>query len=242
MLPRVVDILKGAQDMWRHRGEAADNADFQVELVRCVWDDPYNQLGAATAEQEHCLALHPNGESIILFKTVLYGFEATPLILGRLSATVGRMWQAFLDDHQGAVQAHMEEQLVMIQGPKKTRDTLVALLVYTARVLGLNLSYERGSRGSRTKLMGMNLAVDLKAKEVVIDFPKEMIMQLVEYLRWWKERIPVRELRSVVGKLSVLAGVIPRIKWMETNCFKVMVNAEEEMSIEREQGLSSGHS
>jgi hypothetical protein len=182
MLPRVVDILKGAQDMWRHRGEAADNADFQVELVRCVWDDPYNQLGAATAEQEHCLALHPNGESIILFKTVLYGFEATPLILGRLSATVGRMWQAFLDDHQGAVQAHMEEQLVMIQGPKKTRDTLVALLVYTVRVLGLNLSYERGSRGSRTKLMGMNLAVDLKAKEVVIDFPKEMIMQLVEYL------------------------------------------------------------
>ena len=88
VLPRMVDVIKGIQDLRRNRGEAGDKPDFQIELMGCDLADAYCHLGVTAEERGHCLAPHPDGESVILFTAMLFGFKAAPSIMGRLSATM----------------------------------------------------------------------------------------------------------------------------------------------------------
>ena len=103
VLPRIIDVIKGIQDLWRHRGEAVDNPEFQVEMIVCDLSDAYCHFGVASRELGQCLAPHPDGQNVILFKAMLFGFKAAPLIMGRLLAAMTRMWQALLVDHQGVM-------------------------------------------------------------------------------------------------------------------------------------------
>ena len=50
VLPRMVDVIKGIQDLWRNRGEAGGKPDFQIELMGCDLADAYCHFGV-TAEE-----------------------------------------------------------------------------------------------------------------------------------------------------------------------------------------------
>jgi hypothetical protein len=68
VLPRIIDVIKGIQDLWRHRGEAVDNPEFQAEMMGCDLSDAYCHFDVASPELGHCLAPHPDGQNVILFK------------------------------------------------------------------------------------------------------------------------------------------------------------------------------
>ena len=119
--------------------------------------------------------------------------------MGRLSAAMTRMWPALLEDHQKMVQTYMDNPLQVI----------AAMLLSTARVLGLNLSYEkglRGTRGTRGTWIGVTIEVDQETREIVLDTPRKLVDDLLEKLRG-KGMIPLRELRSTTGKLRWAAKI-----------------------------------
>ena len=129
ILPRVVDVIRGVQDLWRHRGSEGDDPEFHLEMVGFDLSDAYCHFGIAQGELAHSLAPHPDGKNVILFKAMLFGFKAAPLVMGRLSATMTRLWQSCLAAHQGMVQTYMDDPLVTLQGTKKERDTIISMLL-----------------------------------------------------------------------------------------------------------------
>ena len=87
VLPRMLDVIKRIQDVWRHRGEAGDKPDFQIELMGCDLAVAYCHLGVVAEERGRCLAPHPDGERVILFKAMLFGFKAVPLVMDKSKST-----------------------------------------------------------------------------------------------------------------------------------------------------------
>jgi len=111
------------------------------------------------------------------------------------------MWPALLEEHQKMVQTYMDNPLVTV---------IAAMLLSTARVLGLNLSYEkglRGTRGTRGTWIGVTIEVDQETREIVLDIPRKLVDDLLEKLRG-NGMIPLR-LRSTTLKLRWAAGIYP---------------------------------
>lgn len=96
------------------------------------------------------------------------------------------------------VQTYMDNPLVTV---------IAAMLLSTARVLGLNLSYEKGLRGTRGTWIGVTIEVDQETREIVLDIPRKLVDDLLEKLRG-NGMIPLR-LRSTTLKLRWAAGIYP---------------------------------
>eukprot|EP00435_Cladocopium_sp_Y103_P036989 s818_g9.t1 len=229
ILPRIQDVVKGIQDLWRSRGAMGQAEDFHMELIGADVSDAYCHFGVHSSEQANCLAPHIDGERVILFRAMLFGFRGAPLIMGRLSSSMGRMWQSLLPGHLGAVQIYMDDPLVALQGPKKERDSLLSMLLYTSRTFGLNLSYAKGERGTKLTWIGVSLEIDLDNQKIVVDIPKKLVEDLLDKLSGWKGMISVKELRSTTGKLSWAAGIIPRLRWSVSIMYGVVADCDREM-------------
>ena len=116
---------------------------------------------------------------------------------------------------------------MMIQGTKAERETMISMLLYTSKVLGLNLSFEKGTRGTRITWIGVTLEVDQEAKEIILEIPKKLVEDLLEKLKGWKGLIPLKDLRSTAFKLSWAAGIFPRLRWAVSICDGVVADGEE---------------
>ena len=98
VLPRVQDVIRGIQTLWRNLGGQAEGPDFALELVGADLRDAYCHLGVAEAELKHCLAPSIRADHLVLFKAMLFGFRGAPLIMGRFAAAMTRQWQSIMED------------------------------------------------------------------------------------------------------------------------------------------------
>ena len=85
--------------------------------------------------------------------------------------------------------------------------------IYTLAALWMMLSLHKGERG-----------------RYEVRFAKRCD-DILEALTSWPSRgmIPLRELRSVTGKLSWIAGIIPRLRWAEAIFYAVVADGENDL-------------
>eukprot|EP00435_Cladocopium_sp_Y103_P009907 s3598_g2.t1 len=103
ILPRVCDMVKSIQAVWKACGGQDQEEGFRLELVGADLRDAYCHLGVDTAEHRHCLAPSMKPQEWVLFVSMLFGFRGAPLIMGRLAGTMARQWQSVFEG-QAALQ------------------------------------------------------------------------------------------------------------------------------------------
>jgi len=74
---------------------------------------------------------------VVVFTAMLFGFKAAPLIMGRLSSCLARMWQSLLRHRDGALQLYVDDAIILLNGTRAHRDEKLALLLYTAAAMGI---------------------------------------------------------------------------------------------------------
>ena len=86
----------------------------------------------------------------------------------------------------------------------------------------MQIALEKGERGAMVKWIGTTL--EIQNTELAIGVQSRMIDELTEELNsWpWKGMVPLRDLRRITGKLSWMAGILPRIKWVVNAMYSVM--------------------
>ena len=229
-LPRVNDMVKTIQKLWRERRQDLDEGDPGVELVGADLSDAYCHFGVAGPELKNCLApadpIYPG--QVILFRAMLFGFKGAPLIMGRLAAAFSRLWQAMLWRDKGSLQTYMDDPLVVLMGSRGERRSLLAMLLYTAKAFGINLAFHKGERGLQLTWVGVRIEVRPEDEVVTLVIPDKMIKELRDKLKSWhgKGMIGLREVRQVTGRLSWLAGILPRCRWCVTILYSVMASVE----------------
>ena len=173
VLPRAVDVIRSIRDLWRGRPEGAEKmSGWTMELVGADLQDAYMHFGVHPAEHSHCIT--PSlGEEMLIFKAMLFGFRGAPLIMGRMTAMLMRMWQSMLGKDRGVLQCYMDDPLLAVQGSLEERNSAVAMLLHTAWALGINMSYAKGERGSRLFWIGITVEIDVEQKMILLNVPQK---------------------------------------------------------------------
>ena len=175
VLPRVSDLVKTVQKLWRERRRDLPEDDPGVELVGADLSDAYCHFGVAGPELKNCLApadpVYPG--QMVLFRAMLFGFKGAPLIMGRLAAAFSRLWQAMLWKDKGGLQTYMDDPVVVLMGSLEERRSLLAMLLYTARAFGINLAFHKGERGLQLTWVGVRVEVRPGGGDHRADHPGE---------------------------------------------------------------------
>ena len=180
-------------------------------------------------EWKHCITPDEKDAQALMWVAMTFGYKGAPLIMARLSSAVGRLIQSLLRPFEGKCQIYMDDLLIILRGPKFHRDLLISMILHVLEIFGVQVAHEKGERGTRVSWIGTTLEIkDLKT--LVIGIQEKMIQELQNTMAEWpsKGMLPVKELRKVTGKLSWVAGILPRLKWIVNIFYGTLAAVERE--------------
>ena len=242
ILPRIQDVTKMGQDMARrcteveeatrnYRENQRDKDPVVAQLIAFDLKDAFCHFGLCKEELKHSLA-PLDDENFVLFSAMLFGFRSAPLIMGRLSAAIGRLWQAMMEPYEAQLQVYIDDILMMARGTEKEIHSLIAMGLYTLKAFGVNFALKKGERGAMLKWIGVKILLswgpDQAPGELTYSIPRQAIDEVMINLLDWETKgmISLKSLRRTTGKLSWMAGIIPRMRWAVTVMYAVLADAE----------------
>ena len=251
ILPRIQDVTKMGQDMakrcseveeatWNYRVGTRDKDPVVAQLIAFDLKDAFCHFGLCKEELRHSLA-PLDEENFLLFSAMLFGFRSAPLIMGRLSAAIGRLWQAMMEPYEAQIQVYIDDILMMARGTESEIHSLIAMGLYTLKAFGVNFSLKKGERGAMLKWIGvkilLNWGADSTPGELTYSIPRQAIDEVSINLLDWESKgmISLKSLRRTTGKLSWMAGIIPRMRWAVSVMYAVLADAERDEKAGKEE-------
>ncbi len=250
VLPRLADIVTMLRDLQAKKptlakniansgvpfGEAKEQAD-ETEFILVDLADAFCHFAVDGRELRHCVTPDETSEGCLVWVAMLFGFKGAPLIMGRLSAAIGRLLSSMMADFEGQMQIYVDDVVMALQGPLQHRNYILASLLYTMAAFGVQTSLRKGERGRRVQWIGAMLEV--WHHQVTLALPRKLKEDLVEVMTEWSSKgmIALKELRVVTGRLSWAAGVVPRMRWIASTFYAVIaaVEADERKGLETER-------
>ena len=239
ILPRASDVVSMARDLdaqgnrlWEELNPKDEIAEgWDMEIVMIDLSDAFCHFPIHREEVRHAIAPGTEHGTVIIFTAMLFGFRAAPLVMGRLSSCLARLWQSLLRHRDGALQLYVDDAIVFLNGTRAHRDEKLALMLYTASAMGIQIAYHKGERGKKTTWIGIQFEIDVAEAAVVLSIPKKMLAELKEELKQWqgKGMVSLRQLRSATGRASWLAGVLVRWRWVVSIMYAVIASHEKDI-------------
>eukprot|EP00435_Cladocopium_sp_Y103_P030488 s2244_g7.t1 len=243
VLPRIVDVTRMDRDLATKNQQ--DNQRRSAEFVMYDLQDAFCHFPVSRPELANCLAPGNRPNQAILFRALLFGFKSAPLLMRRLSAAVGRVWQSLMSPTEGQLQIYVDDVLTLINGTDEEKANLIALSLYTMRALGVQIALGKGERGQQVQWIGVKMLLQWTPNptegSITYSAPKKMIDEVLETLKGWMTRgmVSHRELRSTTGRLSWICGILPRLRWTASVLFAVLRDAEEDERSGAEESRAS---
>ena len=238
ILPRPSDCLEMVRDMYNfsshgRRDEPEDRWGYEFILVDIT--DAFMTFGVDKREWGHCLAPSTVQDEMLLFTALLFGFKTAPLLYSRLAALLSRLLQSIVPPAVACHQTYLDDALWFMQGPLKARNRCLGLILFTLEAIGLQVAYGKGHRAASVQWIGVTFSI-VNRDTLVLGLPKAFLEETLQTLEDWARKgyISIRELRSVSGRLSWVAGVLPRARWTVTVFYAVMKAAEGERQPKKE--------
>ena len=246
--PRAQDIVASLRLMRARehevRGEAEQRSVLkgskafgaaEVEFFMLDLQDAFCHFGVRPEELKHCVSPGMENGTAILWVAMLFGFRGAPLIMGRLSAAIGRLIQSLFHAAEAQTQVYIDDIALMVRGSTEQRNLQLAKVLYVLAAFGVQVAMHKGERGKRVTWIGTTF--ELQPHEVILGTPRKMVLEMQETLAAWtgKGMISTRELRSFLGKLAWVSGIIPRLRWTVTALYGVLTKALKEEASEAER-------
>ena len=159
-----------------------DDQDEGIEMVGADLSDAYCHFGVAADELKNCLAPALEEDEILVLCAMLFGFKGAPLIMGRLSAALARLWQSMIM-RDGELQLYMDDPLFALIGPKSRRRGVLAMLLYTAAAMGIQLAFHKGERGLRVCWIGVQLEIATSRALLLLTVPEKVVNELLAKMK-----------------------------------------------------------
>eukprot|EP00435_Cladocopium_sp_Y103_P032890 s2894_g8.t1 len=249
ILPRISDVLRSLrkmrsmEDQLRNEYESKgirDHLDTEIYLVDFA--DAFCHYAVHRNELRHCLSPGVKPGQWLLWVALLFGYKSAPLLMARLSSAAGRFIQSMVRPWESMAQIYVDDLLLMVSGNRSGREHLLAMHIYTLSALGMMLSLHKGERGRHVVWIGTT--IELSVDEVRFGVPKKMCEEILSALVTWPSRgmIPLKELRSTTGKLSWIAGILPRMRWTVSIFYAVIADCESDLLEDKEPARAASRS
>ena len=230
VLPRPDDAVRMVREIRAAQETSGATRDpgWAMEFALIDISDAFMTLPVHEDELGHGLAPSTVEGEYILFLALLFGFKTAPLLWSRVAALIARLLQSAVDAREGAHQVYLDDSLWCFAGTLGRRNYLLAFVLTTMLALGLKIALGKGERANAVTWVGVRFAL-VDRDTLVLTLPVKFMEELLALLASWKGRgmAPVKELRTVAGKASWLAGVLPRAKWTVAIFYAVMYSVDE---------------
>ena len=240
ILPRIQDVVRTMRDLWRQSHQLEEHLYksygpdiggeiLDTEFVSIDFRDAFCHFANDRREWKQCITPDEKDAQALMWVAMTFGYKGAPLIMARLSSAVGRLIQSLLRPFEGKCQIYMDDLLIILRGPKFHRGLLISMILHVLEIFGVQVAHEKGERGTRVSWIGAALEIK-ELKTLVIGIQEKMIQELQSTMAEWpnKGMLPVKELRKVTGKLSWVAGILPRLKWIVNIFYGTLTAVERE--------------
>ena len=227
VLPRVTDVIQGARRLWAwreelHRQAADERWQYENEEELDEWEivgadfkDAFCHFPVHLEEIGNCVCPGVRKDEFVIFVALLFGFRGAPLLMARLSSLIRRFVQSLMNRAEGTLQCYMDDPLFTLAGPRARRERTLALILYSLYVMGVNVAYSKGERGLRVVWIGVVFEICMAERILKLTISKKMLSEIEKVFQSMnhKSMVGLRELRSLTGRLSWVAGILPRCRW-----------------------------
>lgn len=169
VLPRVSDVVDSLVWMREHRGQLQgdlaqrgykDIYPGKATLFSVDLEDAFCHWAVCKEELCNAVAPHVDPNRLVVFVALLFGYKSAPLLMGRLSAAIGRLLQALVKPYEMQVQVYIDDILGVLAGPRAQRQKLLSLVLYTLGAFGVKVSLKKGEQGPRIKWIGVTFEIN----------------------------------------------------------------------------------
>ena len=244
VLPRPWDAVEMLRDLRQgHPGlitaEETKNR-WGLEMALVDVSDAFMTLAVHRQEWPHTVTPTTVRDEYCVFCALLFGFKTAPLLYSRVAALLARCLQSAMDPSLAMHQVYLDDSLWGLQGTLQERNLCLTFILYTMAALGFRIALHKGIRAASVTWVGVRFQI-MDINTVVVSLPEKFIMDLVELLKSWHGRgmVASKELRSVAGRTSWLAGVLPRSRWVVSVFYATLMDADREERRQREEGSAT---
>ena len=213
ILPRPLDAVNTLKSLVE-KGTGKMEEERDMELVLVDISDAFMTLAVHREEWKHCVAPSLEEGNYVIFVALLFGFKTAPLLWSRVAAMMSRLLQSAMDPSEAQHQNYLDDGLWAMQGTLTRRNELIAYVLYTLKALGLEVSLKKGQRSSSVIWIGVKYTL-LANHNLAMTLPEKFMAEVLQELQAWDKRgmIPLGTLRKMCGRISWLAGILPRARW-----------------------------
>jgi hypothetical protein len=238
VLPRLGDFVAGIVDLLTFNTEE-QNAEFDASITLMALDftDAFYTLWLQKQARGGFAFRTLDGWAV--FRRLCFGMAGAPLIWGRVAAAACRLSQAAFQPWELRLQCYVDDPAVAVRGSKALRRHLLACLLLFWSVLGLQLSYSKGSVGQDIPWIGTRVKVTkqthpcgLEWAGVLVTLQEQKMKELrdnVEELFRARGLVNIKPVRIVAGQLSWASGIFCWIKSFNACLWRALTAHVEEL-------------
>ena len=215
LLPRLLDVVLSLLNVYRKGGKPY--------LAGMDIRDAFMNIPAG-ADRKYTVAAVPG--AIVVFNTLVFGSASSPTLWGRMAAWLGRSTAAVTNTDP---QCYVDDPIFVLFGPglgAAAKDLAVALLWIA--VAGFPTKLGKANGGKVIDWVGARIECHDDEQTVVVTLPAQKISQLAEQVEKMLNRsvVGARELRSLAGSLSFVAGLVPHLRPFLSTFWAVLTKFE----------------
>lgn len=213
VLPRLRDAIDSAIGVAKGLRERE-----VIEFVVLDFKDAFKHLPVRMDERRfHAGQAAKDGvPGYFVYKTVLFGAIAGPLVWGRLAALLMRCTASALDSSRAALQCYVDDPFMVFRHPAGQDDDL-RLVVLLWASWGFKLSWAKGAKGHCVDWIGAKLQFVFAGSRVIAvevsindDKATSLLLTAGAFLR--EQRIERREVKKFAGLCSWVGSIIPAMR------------------------------
>jgi hypothetical protein len=205
VLPRVSDLVKDAWDL-------SQNAPS---------DCPLWLFGTDISDAFHQVPLHPDEwrftaaafqGKFFVFKVLVFGSASAPTVWGRFAAFAGRSTSAIVNKLGVRMQMYVDDPVFVASGTIQQATIGITTALLWLNILGLPLAWNKSDGGRSITWIGARMLSSPGTLTVTI--PEDKIQDLITSITEVLDQgvSSRRTLRSITGKLSFVAGLVPQLR------------------------------
>ena len=203
ILPRVGDAVSDGLQIRR-----ADTGF--VEYMVADFADAFFMLPLAEGERKF-VAFYAFGR-YFLARVLMFGAKSSPTLWGRCAAFLARSAQSLSDDTVTAIQLFVDDTIAQSRGNKQERRIAFAAILLWWSVLGAQVAWKKGGLGPSIDWIGANLRHE--AQFIIVSVKADLLSSALTMVKHFLNVnvISTPKLRSLAGKLSFIAGIVPTMR------------------------------
>ena len=149
----------------------------------------------------------------------------------RCAGAVASMLAGMFDFTESLQQLYLDDLLLVVAGTAEQRRYLIAMYFLTVRMLGISMAWHKTARGLELVWIGVLFRLDLENGLVVVTLPEKTVTLLRNEAAAMKSQavVGVNRLRTFVGKLCWVSGILPRVRWIVGILYAVLTKHEREV-------------